>query len=706
METPVYNSLASEVSMRLIVSAALILLATSVGCPATSSPRNPAYASDPPAAGHSSTVPGQVSGDASQRTLATSATDAHHETSTPPTPNTFRTQIIPPDQVKTDRGVWAYIDGDRQFMDIDQARAAGFTIVDLSDDWVPYIFWDKTPSKDDYRPNRYLKTYVALANDRIDGSGHNLRTGDHNYLEVYGIPPTLSVLRRRFVEDQNKRCFAELNYSLFETYYGAVRVVDPAGSLRLRRQYQTARAAFRRALRAAKVKTLEDLLEMATHRKVAKRYRKAKWKIEALREMQRRLVCEGVLGRKKLRIKPGVVDWNVRRALKLFERKHNVYGWGMIFEKTAQALGRTSLQNNYRSLRRVIGGRVVGAAGILEDGSSKARYKSADGSTKRVRNLVREFTDVAMSQMGLLTPEAAHGFIKQFKEEDFRRLLVAIRLPPVPEYYAEHMELRTVIDRGDVWYDKPFNDKGRFVRRPRGNLPTFRLLLKFRDQWFPLVRWRTTIGGWKKELRGTEEYYKYKVSDVGPRIWKNIVAGPVWVPPKNTPSTDLVKSRGGQRVVGQSTFGPGYASAYGLVAAFHVTPAGRDNQIRTHGTVNYMSVRKGFSHGCHRLYNYRAVRLFSFVLRHRNFIRKGQSRLAYRNRFEHRGEEYQINLHTRGYYYELTPPVPVLVLAGRIRGQREEPYEDYVKKPSAIYQDDLPDQKKPKASPVQQSQTL
>ncbi len=128
-----------------------------------------------------------------------------------------------------------------------------------------------------------------------------------------------------------------------------------------------------------------------------------------------------------------------------------------------------------------------------------------------------------------------------------------------------------------------------------------------------------------------------------------------------------------------------------------------------HGTVNYMSVRNGFSHGCHRLYNYRAVRLFSFILRHRAFERKGQTRLGYAHRFEHRGEEFQINLHTRGYYYELTPPVPVNVLEGNIRGKKKEPYEHYVKKPTQLYQEDLPSLhhgKKPKPGGMKQDQTL
>ena len=57
----------------------------------------------------------------------------------------------------------------------------------------------------------------------------------------------------------------------------------------------------------------------------------------------------------------------------------------------------------------------------------------------------------------------------------------------------------------------------------------------------------------------------------------------------------------------------------------------------------------------------------------------------------------------------LTPPVPVNVLKGRIKGKKQEPYEEYVKKPGRIYQEDLPptstDKDKP-ASDVSQRQTL
>jgi len=252
-----------------------------------------------------------------------------------------------------------------------------------------------------------------------------------------------------------------------------------------------------------------------------------------------------------------------------------------------------------------------------------------------------------------------------------------------------------VIDRGDVWYDIPFDEKGKPRSQPRSKYPHFTIFCKYNNQDIPLVRWRTTIGAWQPEMHHDQEYYKYKISDVGPRIWKNIVAGPVWVPPESTPSRDMAKVRPvGKRsepIVAHQTFGPGYASAYGLVAGYNVTKEGRDNQVRVHGSVNYMSIlsSSGCSHGCHRLLNYQAVRLFSFVLSHRNFERKGQSKLGFSKRFEHQGEEFEIGLSTRGYYYEMTPPIPVNVLEGNIRGEQKKPIEELVKKPSAVYQEDL-----------------
>ena len=203
------------------------------------------------------------------------------------------------------------------------------------------------------------------------------------------------------------------------------------------------------------------------------------------------------------------------------------------------------------------------------------------------------------------------------------------------------MDLSAEIDRGDVWYDFPFDAAGVRQPQPRERFPTFTLYVKWRGERVPLVRWRTTIGGWRGELAADgQEYYRYKGSDVGPRVWRHIVAAPVWIPPASSPLGSMVKEKlvTGMytRVTNYDETGPGYLSAYGLVAAIHEEmrkgPDGArffDNGIRTHGSFDYMSLRGRFSHGCHRLNNQLALRLFSFVLGHRRArtSRPGRARL-------------------------------------------------------------------------------
>jgi hypothetical protein len=261
------------------------------------------------------------------------------------------------------------------------------------------------------------------------------------------------------------------------------------------------------------------------------------------------------------------------------------------------------------------------------------------------------------------------------------------------------MDLHAVIDRGDVWYDYPFTEDGRRRGQPRKNMPVLTLYVKWRNQDIPIVKMNTTIGGWRSEIAPDGyHYYRYKNSDVGPRVWKEIVAGPVWLPPNTTPPGGLVKTviyRGRKITVpNYDEFGPWYASAYGLVAAFHVREVERksgrvdyfDNGIRTHGSVDYNSILRRFSHGCHRLYNHLAIRLFDFVLRHRPFNRIGQVSAGYSHSFTlDDGESYTLSLDSKGYKYELIDPVPVVVQSGRIRSRQKFPIESYMPKPGEEY---------------------
>ena len=76
--------------------------------------------------------------------------------------------------------------------------------------------------------------------------------------------------------------------------------------------------------------------------------------------------------------------------------------------------------------------------------------------------------------------------------------------------------------------------------------------MTWNGQRIPLTWWRTTIGSWRSELHEDGRVHmKYKQSDVGPRVWKHIVAAPVWVPPDGTPAKDLLTrkvERGGKAI--------------------------------------------------------------------------------------------------------------------------------------------------------------
>jgi hypothetical protein len=262
------------------------------------------------------------------------------------------------------------------------------------------------------------------------------------------------------------------------------------------------------------------------------------------------------------------------------------------------------------------------------------------------------------------------------------------------------MNLSVVIDRGDVWYDLPFDEAGKPVHQLRVNYPTLTVFVEWQKQKIPLVRWRTTIGSWRSEVQDGKVYYKYKNSDVGLRIWKDIVASPVWIPPDSTPPKDLLTRKTLDRDVGPVTvvntdvMGPGFQSAYGLVMAIHHrgTSTAFDNGIRTHGSVDYTSIARRFSHGCHRIVNSRAVRLFDFILRRRAFDRLGNQAMTLRKRFSYDDKDYAYLLDTRGYYYQLKQPIPVLVTEGHIMGKVKRPIEAYVRKPGVDYGDDVEEQ--------------
>jgi hypothetical protein len=647
---------------------------------------------------------------------------------------------------------------------VEAARAAGLLDVDLGDDWAPFIFSESDTPGGERKPNAYRQTFITLANNRATPDELFLESDEgkravlaaagvvrakkgqppspeekramtfarrsmagersRNYLEPFGIPPTLSVLRARVDEERGRTCREKLDLQGLKSFSASVAYLsreqarkdyDQANSDAVWAEKVRAATADAGAMPTATVTPPGAPLAAPTPapptpdphdpKVIARleRTRRGQERLRAVRAVQALLQCEGLLGT-RLKFTDGMFDLATNEALALWERKNDVFGWGFVGGETTEALLRPPMDLHFDTFKRILAERLAEAAGILEDGSvSKgkrpATYKDKDGTAHTVPDLVGDHVQALLNALAIETPDDMADFLARLGAEGTRTLHVAIPPPPLPPYYAPEMELKVEIDRGDIWYDFPWDKKGKPIVQRRERYPHLVLSTQWGKQRIPLVRWRTTIGSWRSEMHTDGKvYYKYKNSDVGPRIWKNIVAAPVWIPPEGTPGKDLLtkkvfdRNRGPVTVVNTDVMGPGFQSAYGLALAIHLKKQGGgglfDNQIRTHGSVDYTSIARRFSHGCHRLVNNRAVRLFDFVLRHRPYQRIGNVPFShFKRRFTVDTKEYEYELATRGYYYELDPPVPVDVLEGRIMGQVQKPITTYVRKPGVDYGD-------------------
>ena len=100
----------------------------------------------------------------------------------------------------------------------------------------------------------------------------------------------------------------------------------------------------------------------------------------------------------------------------------------------------------------------------------------------------------------------------------------------------------------------------------------------------------------------------------------------------------------------------------------HGEPDLMDLRIRTHGTPAYRSVKRGESNGCHRLHNFEALRLAAFLVKHHANSRDGLVPEDYVRHLEYKGQQVDLMSENKGYRFKMTPPVPVKVLDGDVKG--------------------------------------
>jgi hypothetical protein len=591
---------------------------------------------------------------------------------------------------------WESGRGDTQ-VDAAKADESGYLLLDLGEEWTPYILTEASSLDEEPKPNQYRPTYLALARGEFPDDRHGYRAKKDEYLELYGILPTLTLLRKRFDDIRALECAQDLDLETLRSFDGFLAYEKGWGPNRRVNRYNRFKPEMEALVATAQVESLDQI----TREQVAdddqwkrvEEYKRIAPEYEAIVAAQARLECEGFFeGRGEYT--PGLFDWVTHEALAEFERRHRVYGWGFIGGDTLEVLQKTPEETEQEAVIRVLTERAMHAAEVIEDGSTSTKrdgeprtYKTEGGQVTQIPNFEAELRSRVIEAFGLQTPESTYAWLVSLGDIPAHQP-VALQGIDLPPYYSDSMDLFVEINRGDVWFEFPFDENGRKRSQPVARRPRLTLFVKYNDQKIPLARFGTTIGGWRGEYIDDTIMLKYKGSPVGKRVWSRISAAPIWVPPESTPPRvmlDKRKKRGKVYYeVNYHTTGPSYASAYGLVAAYHrkyyrgpdgEIQIGGDEGIRTHGSVDYMSIMRRHSHGCHRMHNHIAVRLMSFVLEHRPHTRHGSQPMIYRREFEYEEEMYVMEFDKGGYNFVLDEPLPVETLEGRIRGELKEPIE-------------------------------
>lgn len=585
----------------------------------------------------------------------------------------------------------------------EQAPAQGALIIDLGEAWTPYLFTDGVNPDDRAVPNAYRPIYLSLARGEYPDNYHGERAKADKFLELFGILPTLHVVRDRMLATSKLACLSTLDLTPLQSFHGLVTYDSPETARRQADDFLYLKNRVHALLQKQHVDTVEQIdqsqLKEQRDKDAVVRYLRVSPERLAVEAMQARFKCEGYYKGRGGKYTRGAMDWATHDALAEFERRNRVFSFGYMGKESLQYLSLPPMLAERDAVLRVLTERATHAAGVLEDGSAATlpdgqprTFKGADGKQHTMVDLVSTLRDTMIEAFGLQTPESTLAWLESLgKLPKGEHRYVAIKAPPLPEYYSGNMQLTLDYDRGDVWYDFPYGEHGEEVPQPVQRRPQVTVSVLYAEQKIPLARYGTTIGGWRSEMIDGSMMWKYKESPVGPRAWQDVLAAPVWLPPDGTPPEDILKRNRKKKtpedpdyVFNQHEIGPSYASAYGLVAAYHRTYyrkadgtilLGNDEGIRTHGSVDYMSIMRRHSHGCHRLHNHIALRLMSFVLAHRLHRRLGQERIAWSKDVDYKDKHYHMELEQGGYLFRLDEPILVNVEEGRIRGQVKAPIE-------------------------------
>ncbi|HEX2679408.1 MAG TPA: hypothetical protein VHM19_22310, partial [Polyangiales bacterium] len=280
--------------------------------------------------------------------------------------------------------------------EIEGARATeqGYLLLDLGEAWTPYLFTDGTSVDGKPLPSTYRPIYLALARGEYPNNYHGDRAKDDKYLELYGILPTLHVVRARFEATSKLGCDRELDLQPMIDFQGLVTYESPEVAVKKSNDFLYLKHRVTQLMEQAHVEKVEqiDRNDLPQRDKdVIVRWLQKSPEYLAVEAMQARFKCEGYYATRGKKYTRGAMDWATHDALAEFERRYRVFSFGYMGKESLSVLRVPPMIAEHEAVLRVLVERAVHTAGVLEDGSTSTlangtarTWKAADGSEHQI----------------------------------------------------------------------------------------------------------------------------------------------------------------------------------------------------------------------------------------------------------------------------------------------------------------------------------
>ena len=225
------------------------------------------------------------------------------------------------------------------------ARKDGLTVVNLSDDWLPFVFSETQEKPQPLRP--FLQD---LANGRMRASKSYARPREDRFFEAFGIFPSLNLVRRRLADKRRHACHDKVKDAVLEEL-APKNVIPPEEPEKIPNPDPA---------------TVKETPMIQTGRTLPPRPL-TPTETRAVIAMQAHLRCEELLSGKA---SSGRMDRRTAEGLRTYQRLHMLADNSKIDLDTRTVLMGDSREHDFRTLLRVLRERVVDATGLLEDGSA------------------------------------------------------------------------------------------------------------------------------------------------------------------------------------------------------------------------------------------------------------------------------------------------------------------------------------------------